>query len=210
MDNFFNNPEYFNKDNLFFNSVNPYDTTFYNRKKLIKENRLHIKKFYSIYEKALITNHLEEISPLNFFLFIDKFGNFKRAGYSLLTRRAVFSGTCIPGKKIFVSSDGNFHLCEKINHRFPIGEYQKGIDWEKVRKIWEDYNNQVVKKRCNRCFAVHYCTVCFATVAKDGYFDADKDKICENRRKNLLKDMIDYFSILEENPAAFDEYYRDE
>jgi len=40
-------------------------------------------------------------------------------------------------------------------------------------------------------------------VAKDGYFDADKDKICERVRKNLLKDFRDYFSILEESPGAF-------
>lgn len=209
IDSFFNNTEYFNKKNLFFNGVNPYDTSFYKGKNVLKENQLYIKKLYSIYENALCTNRLQEISPINFLLFMDKFRKFTRSGYSLLKRKPIFSATCVPGKKIFVSSDGNFHVCEKINHKFSIGDCQKGIDFEKVRKMWEDFNSQVVKERCNKCFAVHYCDVCFATVAKDGYFDADKDRICKKRRQNLLKDFRDYFSVLERNPQAF-QYFENE
>jgi uncharacterized protein len=203
LNNFFNNQEYFNKENLFFNGVNPYDTVFYKGKRLEKKNKIHIVRFYEIYKNALLNRNLENISPLIFVLFSGKFGKFLRAGYSLINRKPLFSATCIPGKKIFVSSDGNFHLCEKINHRFSIGNYLEGIDYGRVEKLWEDYNKQIIRNRCNKCFALHYCDVCFATVAKDGYFDADKDKICERVRKNLLKDFRDYFSILEESPGAF-------
>lgn len=70
LDNFFNNPEYFNKDNLFFNSVNPYDTTFYNRKKLISINEA--LREYSFEEREKILQAIKELKAFGIGKFFRK------------------------------------------------------------------------------------------------------------------------------------------
>lgn len=43
-----------------------------------------------------------------------------------------YSGTCVPGEKMYVSTDGTIHMCEKVNPRYSIGNVNAGgIDIKK-------------------------------------------------------------------------------
>jgi uncharacterized protein len=58
-------------------------------------------------------------------------------------------GGCIPGAKIAVDCDGNFHLCEKINYNFPIGNYIEGIEMKKITEILQKWKDATIK--CASC-----------------------------------------------------------
>ena len=45
------------------------------------------------------------------------------------------TSTCVPGDKIYVDTEGNFHICEKINGNFSIGDVEKGLDMRLIKKV---------------------------------------------------------------------------
>lgn len=112
------------------------------------------------------------------------------------------TGTCFPDEfRFFVSTTGEYHMCERINSNFSIGNYVEGIRLEKVKKIYEDYNEQVVGQKCNECVARNICSICFASAASGTRFDVDK--LCEEQIKLLKGTIYDVVTIYEDNPKAF-------
>ena len=49
------------------------------------------------------------------------------------------TGSCVPGRKIYVDCDGNYHMCERINDKFPIGHVDTGLDFDRILKVISDY-----------------------------------------------------------------------
>jgi uncharacterized protein len=43
-----------------------------------------------------------------------------------------YTRACIPGTKICVSYNGEYHICEKINEHFPIGDVDNGLALERI------------------------------------------------------------------------------
>ncbi|MGD8780874.1 MAG: radical SAM protein [Ignavibacteria bacterium] len=117
-----------------------------------------------------------------------------------------YTGNCTPGTRIFVTVDGTYHICERINEFFPVGDCDNGMDFKKVYKIQEDYYNQVIKEnKCNLCTARHSCPVCFVAFAKKGKFEPGKR--CENIRAGFKQDLIDSYSAYELNPLIVNKFY---
>ncbi len=113
-----------------------------------------------------------------------------------------FTGRCLPGTKIAVRPDGTFHICERINECFPIGDCKTGLNFERIRDTITLYDNQVTQ-HCHSCVAQRFCSVCFAQACTEDGFDATP--IC-GTLPELVKAQLSYLcSILEENPRAFDE-----
>ena len=48
-------------------------------------------------------------------------------------KQPAYTGTCMPGRRLAVSTDGRFHMCERINEKFPIGDVHTGVDWPRCR-----------------------------------------------------------------------------
>ena len=110
------------------------------------------------------------------------------------------TGTCIPGtRKIYVAPNGNFHICERVTEDYPIGDCFNGVEYKKCKQIYEDYIKNVTKT-CHGCSYIHFCSLCFA-IADDGQ-SFNTLEYC-NERKTLKAKLSDYYSILEENPGAF-------
>lgn len=109
--------------------------------------------------------------------------------------------TCIPGeRKIYVAADGKFYTCEQIEPYFDIGDFMTGVDYQKAKNIYNQYREKVIND-CHRCIAIHNCSVCIANVAKNGKLA--KGNRCNIVRKSFKKLIKSYYSILEENPKAF-------
>ena len=129
-------------------------------------------------------------------------GVFCRTHYKLNS----YTGNCTPGTRIFVTVNGTFHICERINEFFPVGDCDTGLDFKKVYKIQKDYYDQVIKKnKCNLCTARHSCPVCFVAFAKEGKFDPGER--CKYIRKSFEHDLIESYSTYESNPSVINKFY---
>jgi len=123
-------------------------------------------------------------------------------------KRVAFTGICSPGSRLFVSSNGDFHLCERINSAFPIGNCNTGLDFDKIYKLKKDFHETVVKEgNCSSCIARQGCPICFVGVAGEGCFSADG--VCENARQTFKQDVAEYYSLFERNPLIAKKFLQD-
>lgn len=149
-------------------------------------NKILMKKPLTPFSDALLRPVFEPVRQKFFF------------GYQ---KTQHYTGACTPDIfRLTVSVDGVFHICERINPYFSIGDYKNGILFEKVKNILEYYNSSVVKK-CQFCVAKHFCSLCYA-MAADGK-DFKPDEFCDYNKRYFQKRLADFISLVEENPMAF-------
>lgn len=150
--------------------------------------------------KATLRNHL-----LNECFGAD-FSKLKQRCYQSSHSIHCMGGTCVPGhRRIYVDIHGNFHMCEKIDNTFVIGDYRNGVDYQKARSIFRDFQNTILSQ-CRDCLLLQNCNVCMAAVGKKGRFV--NNGICENNSNGLKRDLRDLYAILECNPKAFNQKAR--
>jgi len=108
-----------------------------------------------------------------------------------------YSGSCIPGQKLFVDVDGNLHICERVNRNFSIGNVAEGLNFEKIGKILYNYNQRLDK--CSTCNMIKMCERCFATLfeGKDIVYTS---KSCINEELNNIRWLANVFTFAETNP----------
>ena len=86
--------------------------------------------------------------------------------------------------KLAVSPDGSFHICEKMNTNYPIGNCYKGIDSKNVYSIMKNYYDNIIKKNeCHLCIAREFCGICFATVDTNKLFESEQK--CKIQKMNM-------------------------
>lgn len=102
-------------------------------------------------------------------------------------------GSCRFNKKFFVSADGIFHVCEKINHYFPIGDFQNGFDLKAMQRIASDYLSSIGSK-CRTCAIRFLCSRCYIHFAQDGKFAPDSS-FCEAQWKYTIH-LLEYVIII--------------
>lgn len=107
-----------------------------------------------------------------------------------------YTGTCIPGRKLFVDVDGVFHICERINQTFPIGNIYTGLDYSRIAELINDYCNHL--DVCPDCPVKKSCPNCYCAFALTGNFKNASDMCgaAELLEKNSLSRA---FSIGEKN-----------
>ena len=181
--------------------VNSTNSTYYENVpgNTIESYKKQLNLLYEEYLNMINCNKDWYLDPLEN-LFGDRFGKFGER-YSPSKDTIWGPDLCLPGiYKIFVSTDGKFHACEKINHHFSVGNYKFGIDYLKIKELITKFVKSV-RTGCTKCYAARFCPICYAAVCKENCFDAKE--ICI-REQNTIKGIIrDYYSILEENPGAF-------
>ncbi len=141
--------------------------------------------------------------------------------YSLVYKRIIrerpqervpINGPCMPGlRRLFVSSDGNYHMCEKINPLFPIGDVYRGFVYRKIKSIWENFLKLVNDKNCLNCWALNLCNLCFAHVCKDGSFELhNRSQFCSWKKKEIAKLLVEMAYFEERKPLIFGEWFKNE
>lgn len=145
----------------------------------------------------------QPLTPLMDSLFSLVYKSFAEKTFTGNTHRIRYTSSCsLDTFRLFVSADGKFHICERINPFFPIGSYKTGIQFEKVKMIFKKYS--AVLKNCKYCVAKHFCFLCYAYAAQGKEFKLEK--VCEDIKIDLKERLTEYVSILEENPEAFTSY----
>ena len=114
-----------------------------------------------------------------------------------------FTGACIPGRKIFVDANGLLHMCERVNDRFPIGNVDDGLNFEKISKLISDYLNRMDK--CAECSISKKCGKCYRHFIINDKFSCSS-KICEGIEYNFRDFFIETFEIAETHPEYIDSY----
>lgn len=109
--------------------------------------------------------------------------------------RILSDSFCFPlSKKIFVTTKGNFVVCEKVNEddpRFVVGNVETGINEEKIIKLL-NIKNEIQRKNCASCWARRYCFVCFTNIDKIDF----NSRFCIENRKMVRDQMIFYYNLI--------------
>lgn len=115
------------------------------------------------------------------------------------------NGICIPGqRRVFVRPNGELLMCERTSNSLVIGNIKKGYDVARVFDILDKYTRPL-NEVCLDCWAIRLCTSCFANhFSFNGYDGSGKPENCDIKRERILKELVDYCSILRENPHALD------
>lgn len=118
------------------------------------------------------------------------------------------NGCCIPGaRRLYVTVDGKFSLCERIGNSPDIGNVEEGINIEKIRKYYVDEYMEQSIRNCSNCWAVQMCRVCYARCFDENGLDMKRKKmICESTRFSLYSALCRYYTIVEENPEMLQAY----
>ncbi|NMC60729.1 MAG: radical SAM protein [Candidatus Methanofastidiosa archaeon] len=114
-----------------------------------------------------------------------------------------FTGTCIPGKRIFVDVNGNLHICQVINYYFPIGSVDDGLSLEIISKRLSDYFQHTDK--CPKCEVKRGCTLCYARLATSDKLSYTSE-FCKGVEHATLRSLADAFEIAEINPEIAEGY----
>lgn len=117
------------------------------------------------------------------------------------------NGICLPGlHKVFVNTDGSFHLCEKTDKKNPIGDLGRGFDVDKIYVLIEEYIRTT--GHCRHCWAVRLCKDCYLSALTDqGFSKKEKKESCRRRKSILLSGFKDYVEIMEKNSQALGERF---
>ncbi|MCK4731417.1 MAG: radical SAM protein [Methanophagales archaeon] len=184
---------------------------YYNQfsKEDFQSHREQMKKAKQHYEEYLIKNNLNNNLNNRSSVFDLLFG--------LSAARSIFqtpvllnpfplmpcTGSCIPGRKLYVDVDGRIHTCERINKAFPIGDVENGLDFEKIAEMMGNYfqhldscSNCEVRKMCNKC----YC----AFVTDKGFLSSSQ--VCKNVEASMADSLSDAFTIGEINPEILENF----
>jgi uncharacterized protein len=115
-------------------------------------------------------------------------------------------GICAPGlKKLFVTPEGKFFICEKCSTTSDLlclGTVEEGLDAAKGMRNIESYTHPYDGCRC--CYAIRHCGTCFIRAYADGRFDhGTKLSYCNKWRASFQSQLVSLATVLEQNPAAF-------
>jgi uncharacterized protein len=185
---FFKNEELVKENDVSFNFVNSLDTTYYEN--ILIDTSSFGKKFNTSL-KAIIEKkkNREKLSSIerNIFAKISILND-------MLQQRAFSSlmGACFFNSKLFVDATGKFHICEKMNDKFPLGDSKNGFDLAAMKRIASQYV-QFMETNCVDCSGYYLCQRCYIHFTGDGVFKMNP-QFCRNQRasiKRMLEDVID-------------------
>ncbi len=206
LDEFFENFDLVNGHGLRISQVNYFDTEF------LKIYGNYTQKYYQEIEelrKRYIKTMIAGKTPASFqkALFERLLVGIYKRQIGKLGDVAPANGICMPGvRRLFVSVKGMFYPCERIgeSNAFCIGNVEKGIDFEKLKKLITTYIKGS-EEECLNCWAVRLCGLCYVSVKKGHFINFKRKKeYCEIRRKILETAFKTYATIMEANPKAFD------
>lgn len=192
MIDFFRNNELVNQISHSFGYISESDTIYYERypydKKTFNET---VKRVYDEVLEKKRKNISLYSSEVNLIASLD--GLKKK----LTFRAATCTGkTCSFDSRLFVTANGQFHVCEKINHQNSIGDSESGFDYPGMVSMMKDYS-QLIKKECAECDLFFLCSQCFIHVARKGHFEIDED-YCQKFRQEVVAMLEDYVKLHEQ------------
>jgi hypothetical protein len=118
-----------------------------------------------------------------------------------------FHSCCIPGvRRLYINSEGNFYVCEKIGDSPSIGDVRNGINIKNVKDYYIDGYNKNMINTCKNCWAIRLCHSCYVDrYDTKGFRQGFSFNSCDNEREAVKNELILYHSLLENNPEKIEE-----
>ncbi|EHJ02161.1 Radical SAM domain protein [Clostridium sp. DL-VIII] len=113
-----------------------------------------------------------------------------------------YNGCCLPGqRRLYVCTDGNYKVCERIGDSPVIGNVDTGLNEEAVKKYYLNKYEEESIQDCSKCWAVRLCDICYADCYDESGIDIEKKRnICKNLRNRYLSWLVYYHQVLEDYP----------
>ncbi|MCW6075612.1 radical SAM protein [Clostridium sporogenes] len=111
---------------------------------------------------------------------------------------------CIPGsRRIYVTTKGDFGICERIDGSPTIGNVFDGINKEKIKdEVIGGFTSESIKV-CKSCWAAKLCTLCYSHCYTDGELNMNKkNSNCGITRDEILGTLMFYHKCAETNPEG--------
>ncbi len=114
---------------------------------------------------------------------------------------------CSPGNAmLFVSPEGNFHMCEKIDHAMPIGDLDKGIISARKNEIERDWL-YFKGKNCSKCWGAHLCDLCYVSFVRSENI-SPSNSICSEKKSEIEGMLQLYVRLLDHvGKESIDNYF---
>lgn len=181
--------------------------TYYDR--FLPEDFERFNEQIKMAKEAYLSHLNEETEKVSFFDQI--FGNpsYKTlAGPAVLTDYNAYmipcTGTCTPGKKIYVDVHGLFYPCERVCEAFTIGDCRTGLDFTRISKLLDDYFSSL--DYCRECKHRKLCSKCFSTLLTDTGF-ASSGEHCKHANESYSDDLSFAHRIGEESYDFYSRYF---
>jgi len=189
---FFITNELVKTNDIILSFVNEYNTNYYlrfpyDKSRLLDEYRIIFNTIYGKMDKKMYLYPIES-ELISFFSALLNDLTIKR--FSCLF------GSCLFDIRLFLDAKGYFHICEKINHNFPIGNVWNGLNFEKMSQIANSFIS-LMNNKCKKCEVKYLCHRCYPIFAKDGIFGSN-DEFCENSRQSIITNLEDLIKLKEE------------
>ncbi|MFQ6119305.1 MAG: radical SAM protein [Methanosarcinales archaeon] len=192
-------------DKFQFNSVDPYETTFFkdfNLEIYLRNFYKEVNKLRKNYKNSLIAGNYKDLT-IEKKLFDENFYQIEYRPMEFLGKLYAPQGACIPGqRRLFIDINGRFFICERVGRNFEIGDVYNGFDYRKIYDFYERYKDFF--KSCKYCWALRLCLKCFNNIRRGENFDERRrNQMCKIKLNSIKKDLITYCEIREKNPNAF-------
>lgn len=176
---FYTQNDLVNRHRLQFSFVGEYDTCYY---ELFPYNETRTKEdFREVLN--MVKERLKsgaELYPIEQTLA----GGLRRIKKNLTIRsHANTANTCLFDSRLFIDTDGVFHVCEKINDRFPFGDVRQGFDFERMSQLLHEFCS-LIERECGDCEFKYLCFRCFVPFARDGVFELNEE-FCRDQKENI-------------------------
>lgn len=112
------------------------------------------------------------------------------------------NGCCLPGhRRLYVTVDGDFKMCERVGHAPNIGRVDEGINIDLIKKEYLDNYAKLSHEDCSVCWAARLCGVCYSHCYKSGSFSIEDKRVeCDGVKWNMWNTLGWYFEVLETDP----------
>ncbi len=220
-------PEYFDKSVYFLSVLHDRNSYFeakeffkdnFNKEPLISElsqkgiDPIKKDKFNQIFRKKSNYNSMkelpEDIDSMSLKHFIRGYSGFFFNRYKTLlsenkNKNLVGTGTCSPfEKKVYMTVNGKILPCEKIGHRYYLGQVigdRVKIDFKNVTNKYNLYFEKL-RELCLQCYSKEICIQCIFFLNLDEEMIHCKNFMNEESFSNLCSERM---SLVENNPHLY-------
>lgn len=178
----------------YVNRVSSNNTNYYNS--FSRENVIEFEKKLHLAEQNFIDDSSPYLNALigSLYLLI----TLRKRIADIMPADMPTGGSCIPGQKIYVDTDGTFYSCERVGVHNPIGDIYNGLNYENIFKLIREYKKEIMP-HCISCPVSRICTNCMSTFDNEKGFEY-KAGVCADTRVSIKKLLIKYSELLEDKP----------
>lgn len=173
-----------------------------------------MKEFRDVYDtlverlkKLIIENKYEEIIYERVTIYTILFNIARRASGNLF-EQVTPKGACHIGlRRVFVSTAGDFYICERAGYRYNIGNINSGFDYDRIAGYYRKLEE--VLEDCRYCWALNYCERCWVQLGNlDDFSGEQKETFCKGQKKVILEALRAYVDLLNQDPDCLKRFFK--